>query len=341
MKYTNYPSEQTMMLVPDVPEVQAFFGLKLPTSLPSSLPTSIANPIPILTLNTTEERASSNISKQDSECQRMFHESLQLASCRASCNDQGSSNSAPQNFKWSNATTMLLIELRLEANAEFMKTQKSFNKHWDKILTIFAQHGYSVTREELKSKWKNLLVTYNRNVDKLAKTGESSIEWEFFEKMHDVLGDKRNVEPPPNTLGSTLQINNVNKSLSNNNKNQFQSDTIINTDKENSENDEDTAIDSEVKDDEEQEATQLKIKLVPTLRGNLQKKKKTNRKRKSDVIYEIRDLLGEKKEKALAQQRSMWEEKKEIEQNRTNAILALAEAIRGSKKRRNDSDDES
>ncbi|XP_018392402.1 PREDICTED: uncharacterized protein LOC108771578 [Cyphomyrmex costatus] len=109
---------------------------------------------------------------------------------------------------WSTAQIKLLIEKRLAFDDLFTDPKCKKTKYWEKISKEFAQHGYPHSAADLQAKWKNLMVTYNRNVDKMKKSGESAITWEYFELMHAVFSHKKSVCPAPETLGSTLKISN-------------------------------------------------------------------------------------------------------------------------------------
>lgn len=55
------------------------------------------------------------------------------------------------------------------------------------------------------NKWKNLQVTYNRNASKLKQTDESAITWKYFQQMHEIFAEKKSVNPPEKSLGSTFK----------------------------------------------------------------------------------------------------------------------------------------
>jgi len=209
---------------------------------------------------------------------------------------------------WSTAQIKLLIETRLAFDDLFRDPKCKKSKYWEKINVEFAKHGYLHSAADLQAKWKNLLVTYNRNVDKMKKSGESAITWEYFGLIHAVFGRKKSICPSPETLGYTLKIpkspihfattsNITDGSVSAVHNAEFLSDS----DTTQCFDEIDNSPFSKVFDD------------------SPSSKKKTNNKRsRQDNVLKFKKMR--------------WEEKKKIEQNKIDAINNLAAALKEFKK---------
>lgn len=210
-------------------------------------------------------------------------------------------------MNWSTAEIKLLIEKRLALDDLFTDPKCKKTKYWEKISKEFAQYGYPHSAADLQAKWKNLMVTYNRNVDKMKKSGESAITWEYFELMHAVFHRKKNVCPASETLGSTLKISSPIHSATTYNVIDESPSVIHNAELL---NDSDTTQYSE---DIENSPINKAFDDSPS------SKKKRNIKRS----YQ---------DNVLTFKKTRWEEKKEIEQNKIDAINNLAAALKELKK---------
>lgn len=49
----------------------------------------------------------------------------------------------------------------------------------------------TVKAYECDLKWRNMLATYRKNSERAKRLGASSVHWEFFKAMHEVLGKSR------------------------------------------------------------------------------------------------------------------------------------------------------
>lgn len=104
---------------------------------------------------------------------------------------------------------MVFIEERFKCERKFQDPKSHVDKYWNKILQVMISNGCIECREKgifgLKIKFKNLMVTYRRNADKRRKkTEESSIKWPYFERFHEVYGERKHMNPPNTHLGNTL-----------------------------------------------------------------------------------------------------------------------------------------
>ncbi|XP_077260489.1 uncharacterized protein LOC143896457 isoform X1 [Temnothorax americanus] len=181
---------------------------------------------------------------------------------------------------WTDAEIQLLLKQRLSMNDKFENPNSRKTPYWNLIVQVFEEKGYKVTKDDLVNKWKNLQVTYNRNVSKLKRTGESAITWKYFHQMHEVFAEKKSVNPPKEYLGST-----------------FKPETLT------------------LKDDSAgtyQEETQVDIQdnILPT------KKRRTLKKEKIQFQEEMLRLVEEKKSQSLQLKKEIWEDKKKLQQTK-------------------------
>ncbi|XP_024892179.1 trihelix transcription factor GTL2 isoform X2 [Temnothorax curvispinosus] len=193
---------------------------------------------------------------------------------------------------WTDAEIQLLLEQRLSMNDKFENPNSRKTPYWNLIVQVFEEKGYKVTKDDLVNKWKNLQVTYNRNVSKLKRTGESAITWKYFHQMHEVFAEKKSVNPPKESLGST-----------------FKPETLT------------------LKDDSAgtyQEETQVDIQenILPT------KKRRTLKKEKIQFQEEILRLVEEKKSQSLQLKKEIWEDKKKIATDKIEAINNLVTVLK-------------
>lgn len=90
-------------------------------------------------------------------------------------------------------------------NDKFENPNKRKASYWNMIVKAFEEKGYKVTIHDLINKWNKFACYYNRNVNKLKKTGESAITWKYFTQMHEVFAEKKSVNPVKLSLGSTFK----------------------------------------------------------------------------------------------------------------------------------------
>ena len=57
-------------------------------------------------------------------------------------------------------------------------------------------------------KWRNLMGTYKKNKEKVEKTGDDSVAWEFFKAMDEIVGEDFSL-PTPSNLSSSTQLTTV------------------------------------------------------------------------------------------------------------------------------------
>ncbi|CAL8274615.1 unnamed protein product [Lota lota] len=101
-------------------------------------------------------------------------------------------------FVWTLQTTWHLVHIRLEMDQLFDQPVCKKKKLWEivseKINAKLSDSGDSdvtVKAYECDLKWRNMLATYRKNAERARRLGESSVHWEFYKAMHEVLGKSR------------------------------------------------------------------------------------------------------------------------------------------------------
>ncbi|KMQ86372.1 hypothetical protein RF55_14649 [Lasius niger] len=199
---------------------------------------------------------------------------------------------------WTDAEIQLLLEQRLNMNDKFENPNSRKTPYWNLIVKAFEEKGYKVTKHDLVNKWKNLQVTYNRNASKLKRTGESAITWKYFHQMHEVFAEKKSVNPPEESLGST-----------------FKPETLT--------------LKDESADVTCQEDADVKENILQ--RG---KKRKLPKKEKTQFQEKMLRLVEEKKSQSLKLKKEIWEDKKKIATSKIEAINNLVVALKDLQKNR-------
>lgn len=116
---------------------------------------------------------------------------------------------------WNSASTLLLIDIRISLEDKFERPICKKHKLWEEIAQKMREKGYKVSGSMCYDKWRNLTGTYRRNKDKQKQTGQSKINWEFFEIMDKHLCGNKAVNPPSEILMSSLQETPINDSFTN------------------------------------------------------------------------------------------------------------------------------
>jgi hypothetical protein len=110
-------------------------------------------------------------------------------------------------FKWTTNSIKLMVQERLDMEAQFISPKCKKVKLWDNIAAKMQQHRYNISGHDCNSKYRNLLQTYKQNKEKRSKkTGESKITWEFFQMFDAVLGTKPSVIPDKGLLSTSIEI---------------------------------------------------------------------------------------------------------------------------------------
>ncbi|XP_023239969.1 uncharacterized protein LOC111638468 isoform X2 [Centruroides sculpturatus] len=108
--------------------------------------------------------------------------------------------------EWTHAAVKLLIASRIDLEEDFQKPVVK-TKLWAKIADKLSKEGFAFTSSECDHKWRNLMITYRKNVDKSKTSGEGKIRWEYFKELHETFGRNINTNPPINYMKSSSKIN--------------------------------------------------------------------------------------------------------------------------------------
>lgn len=100
---------------------------------------------------------------------------------------------------WTKQATKLLIENRADLDKEFNGNKKNF-KIWEKISEKLKENGIAMTGPNCNTKFRNLMATFKDNLHRANKSGESAINWEYYDVMKQYFGKKDSVAPKQNTL---------------------------------------------------------------------------------------------------------------------------------------------
>lgn len=101
-------------------------------------------------------------------------------------------------FIWTLQATWHLVNIRLEMDPDFDQPVCKKKKLWEMVaekvnakMRKSEAVGVLVKAYECDLKWRNMLATYRKNTERAKRHGATSIHWEFFKPMHDVLGKTR------------------------------------------------------------------------------------------------------------------------------------------------------
>ncbi|XP_036151097.1 uncharacterized protein LOC118648791 [Monomorium pharaonis] len=194
-------SESTSPVVQGLDNCKVFRLVDLNTTTTSgpqsAIPSTITSELPFFTVPSTVTLSQSSTDDMDNmggSCPKK----LKMEKCSSSAEGVSKEN-------WTEAEIQLLLEQRLNMNHKFENPNTRKTPYWNIIVKSFQEKGYNVKASDLINKWKNLQVTYNRNVSKLKRTGESAITWKYFEQMHEIFAEKKSVNPVEASLGSTFK----------------------------------------------------------------------------------------------------------------------------------------
>lgn len=101
-------------------------------------------------------------------------------------------------FVWTLQATWHLVHIRLEMDQLFDQPVCKKKKLWEIVsektnakLRESGNSDVTVKAYECDLKWRNMLATYRKNAERAKRLGESSVHWEFYKAMHEVLGKSR------------------------------------------------------------------------------------------------------------------------------------------------------
>lgn len=71
------------------------------------------------------------------------------------------------------------------------KKKKLWEMVAEKVNAKLRESEVTVKAYECDLKWRNMLATYRKNAERAKRLGVTSVHWEFFKAMHEVLGKSR------------------------------------------------------------------------------------------------------------------------------------------------------
>lgn len=91
-------------------------------------------------------------------------------------------------LRWNSEMTTQLIEIRGDMDGDFSKAKYKF-RLWELVATKLNQilPNVKVTAKDCDDKWRNIVATYRKNVDKIKCCGDNTIRWEYFTAMDKIL----------------------------------------------------------------------------------------------------------------------------------------------------------
>lgn len=104
-----------------------------------------------------------------------------------------------KSFTWTQNACNLLINNRSDLDQDFNSGQKHVHI-WKKIAERLNKNGIQVSAQECNDKWRNMMQTFRKNVQKANTSGEESVNWPYFTIMYELFGKKDSVNPPKRNL---------------------------------------------------------------------------------------------------------------------------------------------
>lgn len=95
-------------------------------------------------------------------------------------------------LRWNSEMTTLLIKIRGEMDREFAKAKYKF-RLWQKVAAKLKLHNIEVSAKDCDDKWRNIVATYRKNIDKLKCFGDNTVRWEYFTAMDNILKGTKDV----------------------------------------------------------------------------------------------------------------------------------------------------
>ncbi|XP_017294919.1 uncharacterized protein LOC108249810 [Kryptolebias marmoratus] len=98
--------------------------------------------------------------------------------------------------KWTPQQTRRLIRFRTENEPVFSKSKSAVRPLWESLIRELSLEG-KVTPQQVSKKWENLKKKYKDLGTPKPGTGEVTVAtWQYFDDMHEALGDVPALEPP-------------------------------------------------------------------------------------------------------------------------------------------------
>lgn len=239
----------------------------------------------------------------------------ELSECSGSNSSLVSFISTPlviDEVQWTQKKTWFFIEERFKRESKFQNPKSNVDKYWNEILQIMISNGYMECKEKgihgLKTKFKNLMVTYRRNADKRRnKTGESSVKWPYFDRFDEVYGEKKNLNPPNTHLGSTLTATRKRK----------REEEAKLTSAENKEN-----------EDEQDTINVIDTQFINDMANTSSSDNENNTVRIKNKRLSANEKMVEILDKSLQAKINQWQEKKTLKEQQNKALMYVGDCIK-------------
>ncbi|XP_060083848.1 uncharacterized protein LOC132563106 [Ylistrum balloti] len=98
-------------------------------------------------------------------------------------------------MSWNKSQTLLLISEYQRHEAKVTSGLLRKKMLWQKIETVFKEHGYSFTADQISGRWKTITRAFKNTKDHNKKSGNDKKHYEFEDALNDVLGDCPTVNP--------------------------------------------------------------------------------------------------------------------------------------------------
>ena len=91
--------------------------------------------------------------------------------------------------------TRQLIGIRGEMDQVFAKAKFKFPL-WEQVASKVNEIlvNKKVTAKDCDDKWRNIVATYRKNIDKIKCCGDNNIRWEYFPAMDNILKGTRDLQ---------------------------------------------------------------------------------------------------------------------------------------------------
>ena len=91
-------------------------------------------------------------------------------------------------LRWNPEMTTQLIKVRGDMDEEFTKAKYKF-RLWEQLAIKLNKilDNVKVTAKDCDDKWRNIVATYRKNIDKMKCCGDNPIRWEYFNAMDNIL----------------------------------------------------------------------------------------------------------------------------------------------------------
>lgn len=103
--------------------------------------------------------------------------------------DPSNSERSPYERAWTNEATRALIHIRGPMEDKFTEGRQKRTALWLCVTRQLQKLGFRYSAAKVQKKWHNILITYNKNLNKKYLSGY--VHWEFFEEMFKYLQGKK------------------------------------------------------------------------------------------------------------------------------------------------------